>query len=116
MGLDGLGSRCMIFEIKHSHTFTFYLAPVLHNNHEFRCFSNSLNPLFMKVVAIIFIVAGILMLIFRGFSFTQEKKLVDVGPLEINKKEEKSVGWPMYAGGLALAAGIIILVVDKKKS
>ena len=69
----------------------------------------------MKVVAIILIIGGILMLIFRGFSFTQDKKLVDVGPLEINKKEKKSVGWPMYAGGLALAAGIILLVADKKK-
>ena len=69
----------------------------------------------MKGVAIILIVAGILMLIFRGFSFTQEKKLVDLGPLEINKKEKKSVGWPVYAGGLSLAAGIIILVASNKK-
>jgi hypothetical protein len=69
----------------------------------------------MKVVAIILIVGGILMLVFRGFSFTQEKKVVDLGPLEVNKKEEKSVGWPMYAGGLALAAGLIMLVADKKK-
>jgi hypothetical protein len=70
----------------------------------------------MKAVAVILIVAGILMLIFRGFSFTQDKKLADVGPVEINKKEKKSIGWPVYAGGLALAAGVIILVADKKKS
>ena len=70
----------------------------------------------MKVIAVILIVVGILMLIFRGFSFTQEKKVVDLGPLEINKKEKKSVGWPVYAGGLSLAAGIIMLVADKKKS
>jgi uncharacterized membrane protein HdeD (DUF308 family) len=69
----------------------------------------------MKVVGIILIVAGVLMLIFRGFSFTQEKKVVDLGPLEINKQERKSVGWPLYAGGIALAAGIILLVADKKK-
>lgn len=70
----------------------------------------------MKVVGIILIVGGILMLIFRGFSFTQQKKLVDIGPLEINKQEKKSVGWPLYAGGIALTAGVIILVAHKKKS
>ena len=70
----------------------------------------------MKVVGIILIVGGFLMLIFRGFSFTQQKKLVDIGPLEINKQEKKSVGWPLYAGGIALTAGVIILVADKKKS
>lgn len=39
----------------------------------------------MKIAGILLIIAGILMLIFRGFNFTQEKKLVDIGPLEINK-------------------------------
>lgn len=70
----------------------------------------------MKVIGIILIVGGILMLVFRGFSFTQEKKLVDIGPLEINKNEKKSVAWPMYAGGLALVAGVILVAVDRKKS
>ncbi|CAN5825389.1 hypothetical protein BH11BAC3_BH11BAC3_04220 [soil metagenome] len=70
----------------------------------------------MKVIGIILIVAGILMFVFRGINFTQEKKIVDIGPLEINKQEKKSVGWPMYAGGIAVVAGIIVLVADKKKA
>ena len=49
---------------------------------------------------------------FKRFS---EKKIVDIGPLEINKQEKKSVGWPVYAGGIAVVAGIIVLVADKKK-
>jgi len=69
----------------------------------------------MRVLGIILIVAGILMLIFRGFNFTQEKKVVDLGPVEINKKEKKSVGWPLYAGGIAVAAGVVLLVAGKKK-
>jgi len=69
----------------------------------------------MRVLGIILIVAGVLMLIFRSFSFTQEKKVVDIGPLEINKKENKRVEWPLYAGGIAVAAGIIIMVAGKKK-
>ena len=70
----------------------------------------------MKIVGILLIIAGILMLIFRGFNFTQEKKLVDIGPLEINKQQKKFVGWRFYAGGVTLAAGIIVLVAGKKKS
>ena len=70
----------------------------------------------MKPLGIILIVVGIVMLIFRGFSFTKEEKLVDVGPIEINKKDKKSVGWPIYAGGIAVAAGAIILLADRKKA
>lgn len=69
----------------------------------------------MRVLGIILIVAGVLMLIFRSFNFTQEKKVVDIGPLEINKKENKRVEWPLYAGGIAVAAGIIVMVAGKKK-
>ncbi len=70
----------------------------------------------MKPIGIVLIIAGILMLIFRGFSFTKEEKVVDIGPLEVNKKEKKSVGWPVYAGGIALVAGVVMIIADKKKS
>jgi hypothetical protein len=70
----------------------------------------------MKAFGIILIIAGILMLIFRSFSFTKEEKLIDAGPVEVNKKENKTIGWPVYAGGIAVAAGVIILIADRKKT
>lgn len=70
----------------------------------------------MKTTGIILIAVGILMFIFPSINFTQEKKLVDAGPLQINKKENKSIGWPAYAGGIALAAGVILLLSSKKKA
>jgi len=69
----------------------------------------------MKIAGIILIVVGILMLIFRGFSFTKEEKVVDLGPLEINKKEKQNVGWPVYAGAVAVIAGIVMVASDRKK-
>jgi hypothetical protein len=69
----------------------------------------------MKVPATILIIAGILMIIFRGFSVQTEKKVVDLGPVEINKKENKWIGWPTYAGAIAIAAGAFILVSNRKR-
>lgn len=68
----------------------------------------------MKIFGIILIAAGILMLVFKGINFTQEKKVVDIGPLEINKKENKTVAWPTYAGAIAIVAGIAMVALDKK--
>lgn len=56
------------------------------------------------------------MLVFRNVSFTHEKKVVDLGPVQIDKKEKKTVEWPMYAGGIAIAAGVILLATGNKKS
>jgi drug/metabolite transporter (DMT)-like permease len=70
----------------------------------------------MKTFGIILIVAGIAMILFRGFSVQTEKKVVDVGPVEINKKENKWIGWPTYAGALIAIVGVVMVVADKKKA
>jgi drug/metabolite transporter (DMT)-like permease len=69
----------------------------------------------MKVLGIVLIVVGILMFIVPGISFTKKEKVIDVGPLEVNKTTKEKVGWPMYAGGVAVAAGVILLVTSRKK-
>ena len=68
----------------------------------------------MKNLGIILTLAGILMLMFSGFNYTQEKKVVDIGPVIINKKETKTVVWPTYAGVVALVAGVALIVFAKK--
>ncbi len=70
----------------------------------------------MKAIGIVLLIAGIAMLIFRNVSFTKEEKVVDLGPVEINKKEKKTIDWPNWAGGVAIVAGIAVLLVDRKKA
>ena len=69
----------------------------------------------MKALGVSLIVAGVLMLIFKGFNFTREKKIVDIGPVEVNKQEQKTVAWPMYAGAIAVAAGAIVLIASRRQ-
>lgn len=73
------------------------------------------NTKYMKALGIILVVVGILMLIFTNISFTKEKKVVDLGPVEVNKKEKKTIDWPSYAGGIAVISGIVVLVASRKK-
>lgn len=68
----------------------------------------------MKGLAIVLIIIGIAMMVFRSFNFTEEKKVVDVGPLEINKKENHTVNWPLFAGIAVTAAGVVILLTANK--
>ncbi len=68
----------------------------------------------MKTAGIVLVILGVLMCIFTTINFTQEKKVVDLGPLEINKKENKSIGWPVYAGVGVGLLGIGLIVAGKK--
>ena len=69
----------------------------------------------MRIVGIILIVIGILMFVFHGVNFQTEKKVVDAGNMQINKKETNRVNWPYYAGGVVVIVGIVLVVVDGKK-
>ncbi|HMH33401.1 MAG TPA: hypothetical protein VK543_10245 [Puia sp.] len=69
----------------------------------------------MKTLGIILIIVGIAMVLIRGFSVQTEKKIVDAGPIQINKKENRWIGWPTYAGVLIAVAGIALVLSDKKK-
>jgi drug/metabolite transporter (DMT)-like permease len=69
----------------------------------------------MRAIGIILIVIGALMMIFKGFNYTEEKNVADIGPLKINKEQTRHVGWPMYAGGILAVAGIVIIVVPGGK-
>ncbi len=70
----------------------------------------------MKTFGIILIVAGIVMILIRGFSVPVKKNVVDLGPVEINKTENKWIGWPTYAGGVLAVIGVILVVSDRKRS
>ncbi len=68
----------------------------------------------MKTLGIVLIVAGIVMLIIPNISYTKNKKVVDAGPIQIDMKERKTIQWPLYAGGIAIAAGVIVLISDRR--
>lgn len=67
-----------------------------------------------RMFAIVLLAAGILALVYGGFSYTKQTHEAKVGPLEINITEDKHVNVPVWAG-LALAiVGGGLLVSGKK--
>jgi len=70
----------------------------------------------MKALGIILIVIGIAMIVIRQINFTTEKKVADLGPIELNKKEKKTVEWPTYAGIAIAVCGIVVLVAGGRKT
>jgi hypothetical protein len=70
----------------------------------------------MKTLGIVLIILGIVMIFFREVNFTREKEVVDLGPVEINKKEKKKVAWPTYAGIGIAVCGVVVLVAAGRKN
>ena len=69
----------------------------------------------MKILGFILILIGIVMIIFREVSFTHEKEVAELGPIELNKKEQKTVAWPVYAGIAIAVCGVVVLIATRSK-
>lgn len=69
----------------------------------------------MRILGIALVLIGILMMAFNSINFQTEKKVLDVGPVEINKKENKHVGWPLYAGAVACITGAVVVLAARKR-
>jgi hypothetical protein len=69
----------------------------------------------MKTLGLLLIVIGIIMMIFTGFTIVREKKVAQIGPVEINKNESTPVYWEPAVGGIILVAGIVLVIIPKRK-
>ena len=67
-----------------------------------------------KVLAIVLLAAGILALVYGGFTYTRQTHEAKVGPLEINITEDKHVNVPVWAGVALAIVGGGLLVWGKK--
>ena len=69
----------------------------------------------VKIVGTLLIVAGILGLVYGGFSYTKETHEAKIGSLELSMKDKETVTVPVWAGVGAIVVGGVLLLVPIKK-
>jgi LPXTG-motif cell wall-anchored protein len=67
----------------------------------------------MRMIAIVLLVAGVLGLVYGGFSYTRETHDAKLGPLEISINETQRVNVPVWAGAVLLIAGAGLLLARR---
>jgi hypothetical protein len=66
-----------------------------------------------KVLAIIFIVAGLLGLAYGSFTYTKETHTTKIGPVEMSIKDKETINFPVWVSLGAIAVGVILLFTRK---
>lgn len=69
----------------------------------------------MKILGIVLLAAGILALVYRGFSYTKETHEASVGPLRLELQEKERVSVPVWAGVALAVAGAGLLLAGGRK-
>jgi uncharacterized membrane protein YdcZ (DUF606 family) len=67
-----------------------------------------------KNIGILLVIIGAIMVFYTGFNYVTTEKVVDIGPIEINKQENHPVKWSPIVGVVLLIGGVVLIVKDKK--
>jgi len=69
----------------------------------------------VKIAAIVLIAAGILGLVYGGFSYTKESHEAKIGSLELSIQDKETFNVPVWAGVGAIVVGGLLLLVPQKR-
>lgn len=68
----------------------------------------------MKVAGIVLIALGVLALVYQGITYTTKEKVIELGPLKAEVEKQKTVPLPPILGVVAIAGGVVLLVVGRR--
>jgi len=69
----------------------------------------------MRTLGIVLIALGIIMMIITGVNIATKKNVVDVGPIQIEKRQNNPISWSPIVGGVLLVAGIVVVLSGNRK-
>jgi uncharacterized membrane protein len=68
------------------------------------------------LIGIVLIVLGVVALAWQGITYTTTERVIDLGPLKVDAKKEKTIPLSPMLGGLALVGGVVLVAVGARKS
>jgi uncharacterized membrane protein YidH (DUF202 family) len=67
-----------------------------------------------KNIGFVLILIGAIMMFYTGFNYVTTEKVIDIGPIEINKQQSHPVQWSPILGVVLIIGGVVLIVKDKK--
>ena len=69
----------------------------------------------VTIIGVLLIVLGVVAFAYQGITYTTNEKVVDLGPLKVEAKREKTIPLPPVLGGLALVGGIVLVIAGARR-
>jgi hypothetical protein len=61
------------------------------------------------------LVFGLVALAYQGLTYTSRERVIDIGPLKVDADRERTIPLPPVVGGVAVAAGVVLLIAGSRK-
>ena len=62
------------------------------------------------------VIIGVILLVYTGFNYVTTERVVDLGPIQIDKKVNHPIQWSPFVGIGLLIGGVLLMLSGKKNS
>jgi hypothetical protein len=69
----------------------------------------------LMILGVALIALGLIAFAYQGITYTTREKVVDLGPIKVTADKEKTIPLSPVLGGLALAGGVVLVVVASRR-
>jgi hypothetical protein len=69
----------------------------------------------ITIIGVLLIVLGVVAFAYQGITYTTKEKVVDLGPLKVETKRERTIPLPPVLGGIALVGGIVLVIAGARR-
>ena len=66
-----------------------------------------------KMVGLVLVIVGVIALLYSGITYTKREKVIDIGPVQVEKQTTERIPIPPIVGGLALLGGVILVLSSR---
>lgn len=67
-----------------------------------------------RIIGIVVLAAGIFALAYGGFTYTEDRHDLNLGPIELEMKEKETIAVPPWVGAAAAVLGIVMIAYPSK--
>jgi len=67
------------------------------------------------IVGIVLIALGAAALVYKGFNYTSEETVLQIGSVKATAETEKSVAIPAWAGVAAIVVGVLVIGLGRRR-
>lgn len=68
----------------------------------------------LGMLGVVLVIAGVVILALKGFSYTKDKDTMSVGPVSVSAEKKGFV--PPAVGAVAVVAGLVLVAVGRKRA
>jgi hypothetical protein len=68
------------------------------------------------LAGLLLVVLGVLVLAYQGITYTKQRKVVDLGPIQATTKTEKHIPLPPILGAAAVLGGVVLVFAGGRQS